>query len=240
MGRMEEYVQLMKTAGVGVDDTFRFRCTKCGKCCRYKDDVIMTPFDMYNAAKRLGITTGEIAPRCTFFMGQTSFMPLITADMREEDGVCTFMGDNGCVLGSMKPGCCSLYPLGRAAELSSGKITYFMQPVDCGAKDEEHTPREWLGEGFADGEEFFLKWNTAIGRISERMRQIFNGGTFGAAIASKAAEMLAEPLYLDYSTDEEFTPQFEKNVQTCMDFLDFIEKDLKESHPDIWILAHRD
>ena len=72
------------------------------------------------------------------------------------------------------------------------------------------------------------------------MRQIFNGGTFGAAIASKAAEMLAEPLYLDYSTDEEFTPQFEKNVQTCMDFLDFIEKDLKESHPDIWILAHRD
>ena len=166
--------------------------------------------------------------------------PPITADMREEDGVCTFMGDNGCVLGSMKPGCCSLYPLGRAAELSSGKITYFMQPVDCGAKDEEHTPREWLGEGFADGEEFFLKWNTTIGRISEKMRQIFNGGTFGAAIASKAAEMLAEPLYLDYSTDEEFTPQFEKNVQTCMDFLDFIEKDLKESHPDIWILAHRD
>lgn len=231
---------MMEEACVGKDEVFRFGCTKCGRCCRYKDDVIMTPFNVYNAAKRLDVHVDVIASKCIFFMGERSFMPLMAAEMRPDDGFCAFMGKDGCVLGSMKPGCCSLYPLGRAAEFNSGKITYFIQPVDCGTKDEEHTPREWLGEGFADGEEFFLKWGRAAAKILEKMRRIFNSGRAGTAGAMEMARILTGPLYLDYRTDEEFIPQFEKNVQTCMDFIDSVEKDMKEPRPDVWRMAHKD
>lgn len=34
---MEEYEKMMEEACVGKDEVFRFGCTKCGRCCRYKD-----------------------------------------------------------------------------------------------------------------------------------------------------------------------------------------------------------
>ena len=41
-----------------LDDTFQFQCDQCGKCCINREDILMSPLDMYNAAKaqELGIT----------------------------------------------------------------------------------------------------------------------------------------------------------------------------------------
>ena len=54
---------MMKEACVGKDEVFRFGRTKCGRCCRYKYDVTMTPLDMYNAAKRLDAHVDVIKSR---------------------------------------------------------------------------------------------------------------------------------------------------------------------------------
>ena len=60
---MEEYEKMMKEACVGKDEVFRFGRTKCGRCCRYKDDVTLTPFDAYNAAKHLDAHVDVIESR---------------------------------------------------------------------------------------------------------------------------------------------------------------------------------
>ena len=48
---------------VGLDDKFRFNCTKCGMCCKNRDDILLNPYDVYRAAKALGITTKDIVMR---------------------------------------------------------------------------------------------------------------------------------------------------------------------------------
>ena len=32
---------------VSSDDTFRFHCTQCGKCCTERDDILLTPRDLF-------------------------------------------------------------------------------------------------------------------------------------------------------------------------------------------------
>ena len=43
----------MEKMKLGADDTFRFSCKQCGKCCINRDDIILTPFDLFRASKKL-------------------------------------------------------------------------------------------------------------------------------------------------------------------------------------------
>ena len=62
-GEWKNTKKMTKEACVGKDDVFRFGRTKCGRCCRYKDDVTMTPLDVYNAAKHLDAHVDVIESR---------------------------------------------------------------------------------------------------------------------------------------------------------------------------------
>ena len=33
-----------------INDTFRFHCTQCGKCCINREDILMSPQDVFKAA----------------------------------------------------------------------------------------------------------------------------------------------------------------------------------------------
>ena len=37
-----------------LDSTFRFKCRRCGKCCKNQDTIIFTPRDIYNIAHKHG------------------------------------------------------------------------------------------------------------------------------------------------------------------------------------------
>ena len=41
---------------VGLDDTFKFHCDQCGKCCAYRDDIILSTMDIFKMAKELKIS----------------------------------------------------------------------------------------------------------------------------------------------------------------------------------------
>ena len=43
----EEMFQDIESMTVGLDDTFKFHCDQCGKCCTHRDDIILSPMDVY-------------------------------------------------------------------------------------------------------------------------------------------------------------------------------------------------
>ena len=58
--RLKNIVDNLETMKIGVDEPFPFHCTMCGKCCINREDILLTPRDIYNMAKELGITTKEL------------------------------------------------------------------------------------------------------------------------------------------------------------------------------------
>ena len=61
MTREEMMLHNIQTNTVGLDDTFKFHCDQCGKCCTFRDDIILSPMDIFKMAKELEI--GEFTVR---------------------------------------------------------------------------------------------------------------------------------------------------------------------------------
>ena len=49
----EEMFQDIESMTVGLDDTFKFHCDQCGKCCTHWDDIILSPMDIFKMAREL-------------------------------------------------------------------------------------------------------------------------------------------------------------------------------------------
>ena len=37
-----------------LDSEFRFKCRRCGKCCKHQDTILFNSRDIFNIAKKLG------------------------------------------------------------------------------------------------------------------------------------------------------------------------------------------
>ena len=61
---------------IGVDDTFNFRCIMCGNCCRDREDILLSPVDIFNLAKHFNKQPFEIIKSyCEVYIGNSSKMP---------------------------------------------------------------------------------------------------------------------------------------------------------------------
>lgn len=49
--RLKNIVDNFEAMKIGVDEPFPFHCTMCGKCCINREDILLTPKDIYNMAK---------------------------------------------------------------------------------------------------------------------------------------------------------------------------------------------
>ncbi len=103
---------------VELDDTIKFKCKRCGKCCSGRSDIILNPFDIYQIAKATNITTIEVIQKyCTIHCGINSCLPIVTLK-EDERGLCPFLkfftteGKFGCSINNSKPGACIMHPIG--------------------------------------------------------------------------------------------------------------------------------
>lgn len=46
--RIKEIVENFDQIKIGLDDPFEFHCTMCGKCCINRENILLTPRDIYN------------------------------------------------------------------------------------------------------------------------------------------------------------------------------------------------
>ena len=230
--RLEMVQELMKHP-LKADDSFQFRCKQCGGCCRDRADILLSPFDLCRMAQILDKQLTDVIQEYGYvYVGDSSKVPLVSLKMRQDNGKCPFLkSDNRCGIHKGKPSVCALFPLGRIAsrDMATGKtdISYILQQTSCGARDETHTPREWMEEfGLEESEEWFAIWQDVVMKLSERIRAILPQmpGISGEAVLNA----LFQVLYLRYHPEQPVTPQLKDNEEKVHVMLDTTEKLIRQ------------
>ena len=80
---------------LGIDDSFRFNCKQCGRCC-VNNTIIVNTYDIIRMRHTLKMTTGDIIANdlLNFNVGPNSGMPIATIRFRRIDddlSVCPFL-----------------------------------------------------------------------------------------------------------------------------------------------------
>ena len=224
----------LKSMTIGLDDTFKFHCDQCGKCCTHREDIILSPMDIFKMAKELKMTPVEFYHEyCVFNIGEHTRMPIVRLASEGKDTHCVLLKNHRCSVHKVKPAVCAMFPLGRymsfekddynAESIDTSKEKYLLQPPECGDESEIHTVREWLsGFDIKLEDEAFVQWQKAISRFSNKFKEL-----------EKQQDMLTMmeiwfvvrvSLYLQYDTSKEFLPQFNYNVENLLKLLDDIPK----------------
>ena len=224
----------LESMTIGLDDTFKFHCDQCGKCCTHREDIILSPMDIFKMAKELKMTPVEFYHEyCVFNIGENTRMPIVRLASEGKDTHCVLLKNHRCSVHKVKPAVCAMFPLGRylsfekddynAESIDTSKVKDLLQPPECGDDSEEHTVREWLS-GFDINleDEAFVQWQKAISRFSNKFKEL-----------EKKQDMLSMmeiwfvvrvSLYLQYDTSKDFLPQFNYNVENLLKLLDDIPK----------------
>ena len=214
----EEMFQNIESLTVGLDDTFTFHCTQCGKCCIHRTDIILSPRDIFKMAKELNLSNADFLRKyCSMHIGPTSRIPVIMLRPVGKDDRCPLLKNNKCSVHKDDFG---------KKKLDCGEVKYLLQPIECGDKSETHTVREWFGDFDISLEDTaFVHWNQALSVIGMKLKELETQLGMMAMMSLWITVRIA--LYENYISTEEFLPQFDANVNGITKLLDDIPK-LKE------------
>ncbi len=118
-------------------DRFDFACAGCGDCCRQRRDLVLSGYDLYRIARRLGLP-----PHCGGCFLQKLPCPANAAarpapDARpQKTGNCPFFEGSACTIHAARPLACALYPLGQSIDPVTAEMEYYVQTPLCGARAE--------------------------------------------------------------------------------------------------------
>ena len=127
------------------DAHFRFACAGCGNCCRGREDIVLSGYDLWRIAARLHLPPQIVARGyCRSSIGRVSHLPVLRlAPVKENRNNCPFLTENHCAIHEAEPLVCALYPL--AQEISrAGEVHYFLQPTGCGGQVIEARVQDYL------------------------------------------------------------------------------------------------
>ena len=187
----QEMVENFNQYHIGLDDVFAFKCRGCGKCCKNRDDILLNSRDVYNIATALKLTHQQVIEQyCDVYVGSNSRIPIVRLKPKGPNKMCPLLSGSRCSVHSFKPTVCALFPLGRVfmaenameqmdertlEKMSSCKpnqIEYVITPFTCASLKRKQTVRAWLEAfGILAEDEFFLKWNQAIFKLTTDLRK---------------------------------------------------------------------
>lgn len=192
---------------VGLDDEFGFTCTQCGACCMNREDIMITPLDVYNGAKYLGITPYEFLQKYTYgTVGGNTKLPMIILEIKD-NGFCSLLeedpgkpGKFRCSIHDAKPGICSNHPIGVAyqldktnAELSS--LQYVMvEQCPNSVSMEMHKVRDWVKKYIDNEEDVKLALSMQVAPVeyldTRQFYSLLQSAIHTFSIAEKMEEMI--------------------------------------------------
>ncbi len=222
-------IETIKDHTVSLDDTFRFHCTQCGKCCIYREDILLPPRDLYKIAKELNMTVPDAFHQyCETYIGSNSRIPIVRLKPRGSVRRCPLLKDRKCMVHKAKPGVCAMYPLGRYLAIDPAtresvktedlQIKYLLQPITCGDKSEVHTVRDWLADfDIKSEDQIFLQWHAFVqlaGAVFARMEKILSPEEM-----QPIWDIFFCQMYMKYDTKKEFLPQFTSNICSMKELL---------------------
>ena len=227
--RLQQMAENFENMTIGVDDTFRFSCKQCGKCCTEREDILLSAFDLFRASKKLGMTTDEFLKEyCDSYVGDTSKMVIVRLMPRGSIRRCPLLKDRKCSIHDAKPMVCAMFPIGRgfkldatkpgAEQISAESIKFIFNGAHCG-NTEEHTVREWLTSfGIPIKDEFFVEWQKTISEIGDATRYAEKTCP-NDEVLNYIYTAIYGLMYIKYDTGKEFMPQFLRNRELLLAFL---------------------
>ena len=210
-----------------LDDTFQFSCKGCGDCCRNREDILLSSRDIFNIAKQLRMTTGQVKKTyCDCYIGESSRLPIIRLQPKGPFKSCPLLSGNRCRVHAVKPSVCALYPLGRYLKNESSdetikfgsEIGYLINPIYCG-RDEIISVREWLDKfNIPVDDPFFISWYDCAATVGSFIKLMEDKNLPDDCI-TWVIQIVAIFLYLEYDTSQAFMPQFENNKQFILQLI---------------------
>ena len=78
------------------DAQFRFACAGCGNCCRGREDIVLSGYDLWRIAARLRLPPQIVARGyCRSSIGRVSHLPVLRlAPVKENRNNCPFLTEN--------------------------------------------------------------------------------------------------------------------------------------------------
>ena len=233
--RAKRIMASLESNKLGLDDTFKFSCRMCGKCCIHREDIILTPRDIFNMSKELGIKPeGLVDKYCEIYVGPDSRVPIVRTQPRGSVRRCPLLKDRKCMVHKAKPVVCAMYPIGRGMKLKgkdidsikTDDITFFLNNgVSCGGGSEEHTVREWLGKfGIPIQDNYFIQWQKILFSLFSAFREIEKKAD--AQVMELLWNVTIFSLYIDYDTGQDFQQQFERNSKKIVSVVNDISRTL--------------
>ena len=159
---------------LNLDSEFRFKCRRCGKCCIHQETIIFNARDIYNIAKKKGMTVQEVVNAYTeAYIGRNSHIPIVHLLSNGPKGACPLLENGRCSVHDCKTTVCALFPLGRVIigekfgepieDLDNLQVKYILNEHSCGSAKRVNTVRSWLAKfGIPEHDEFYLLWNKVL------------------------------------------------------------------------------
>ncbi|MCU0303505.1 MAG: YkgJ family cysteine cluster protein [Thermoanaerobaculales bacterium] len=104
---------------LAADESFEFTChpgVPCFNQCCADVNIILTPLDVLQLARRTGLHTRLFLDTYTGNpITKDLQLPVVLLKMRDDEGKkCPFVGEEGCTVYQDRPWACRMYPLGMA------------------------------------------------------------------------------------------------------------------------------
>lgn len=203
---------------LALDESFPFVCAGCGACCRHRQDLVLSGYDLYRIARRLRLAPRIVAHAfCKEYISPQSCLPTLCLTPDPQTGHCRFFEGNACTIHEARPLACALYPLGQSIDPVSARVEYRAQLPLCGAAVPERTLRQYLEDSAVwERAGTDARWAVVCTQVSEQL--LAAGGREHPHFAA-AARRIQKALYLDYDLGDAFYPQFQQNVSTLLPLL---------------------
>jgi uncharacterized protein len=144
---------------IGPEETFRFGCHKGLSCftdCCADVNILLTPHDVLQLSRKLGITTTDFLNQYTLTpLTKDLQLPVVVLRMNQEpDKKCPFVGGDGCTVYESRPWSCRMYPLGMAlpparAGETPQPIFFLFEDDFCSGRQES---QEWTVESWRNNQ----------------------------------------------------------------------------------------
>lgn len=209
--------QLGEPAALQLQEPFGFVCAGCGDCCRKRRDLVLSGYDLYRLARWMHLSPRTAAGAfCKEYLGELTCLPALCLTPDPATGDCRFLEGGACQLHPARPLACALYPLGQRIDPVTASVEYVVQTPLCGAQAGDRTLREYLHDaGVLDRVGIDARWAVECTRLSRVLTANRDHPHFAAA-----ARRTARALYYQYTTRDEFYPQFQQNMEQLWPLLD--------------------
>lgn len=195
---------------IGLDDTFSFTCQMCGKCCINREDILLTPRDLYNTAKYLEMNISEFYDKyCEGYIGHSSNIPIIRLKPVGMNKRCALLIGKQCMVYDSNPVVRALYPIDRINIVNpdgtyNKEISYILSDTS-NKKKHKYTVRQWL-EKFrvSIDDDFFFDWNELILFLSKEIVFARDEKKATPKALNMIWNVIFTTIYLNYSIEKDF------------------------------------